>query len=163
MADGFEDLSERIMIVEDLLHWVSCMESPPVICLGTDTGAFGIAPRPLLEIGLHVGGETRIALGPRSAVVRPGTALIVNGHFGYRGTPISGSSHTIWWVSFDVSRSSPIPGLGDAPLLVAGAVREPERLVTRYASAQRLYWQPQQQLHRNVRLKCALLQLFAEL
>jgi AraC-like DNA-binding protein len=160
MPDPCKDLTKTREVLAQAIAWANRLDRLPLAMVCEDRTPFGIQPRPLLEFGFHAEGtETLIELGPLRGVSVPGTVLIVNGHFGYRGTP-SGTLR-ICWVSFDVSQSIPAVGLGETPLLLtaragaASAVLEAHRVALANCRRERAF--------AEVRLKGEVLAFLAAL
>ncbi|NOY82780.1 MAG: helix-turn-helix transcriptional regulator [Kiritimatiellaeota bacterium] len=147
-------------IVRSTLGWLSRLDQSPVVYIAEDRTRVATECRSLLEFGLHSwGAKTDVWVGKRHALSTPGTLLVMNAHFGNRGTPEK--SWRYWCLSLDVSRSSPLPGIAAAPMLSAVSLSDPTSVGRRYEGVAREY--ARRSPVRRERIKGAVLLLFAEL
>ncbi|OGV68050.1 MAG: hypothetical protein A3K19_26975 [Lentisphaerae bacterium RIFOXYB12_FULL_65_16] len=147
-------------ILERTLRWLNHLDKAPVRWIGEDRIRVQTGRSPLLEFGFHSwGSETDLRVGEHRAVSTPGTVIVMNAHFRNYGTPRR--EWRFWCLSFGVNEMSPIDGVGDAPLLCAAPARDVPGIIARYQDVAREYGR-RDALH-DVRLKCAVMMLLAEL
>ncbi|MBT3379125.1 MAG: helix-turn-helix domain-containing protein [Lentisphaerae bacterium] len=151
---------DRIRIIaEEVLSWVSLLPEAPVRYAKEDRLPVNTAPGSLLEFGFHrAGSETLIEVGELRAWSVPNTLVVLNAHFGNRGTPRTNWAY--WCVSLDPRVDFPHPEWLVEPLLLTAPVRHPARLTAQYEAVARQYaWEAG--AHRY-RMKAELLSLLAE-
>mgnify|MGYP000875004966 CR=1 FL=1 len=112
-------MSETCTVLRETLAWANALDVVPVAYLGEDRVPFTVRRRALLEFGLYVGAPPiDLRLGPHSTVVEPGQLITLNAHSGYAGTPLDDRPLSLWWLSFDVAETTPIPGLETRTMLL---------------------------------------------
>jgi len=150
------------MVLRETLAWANALEAVPIAYLDEDRGPFTVRSRALLEFGLYADGPRMdVRLGPHKALLEPGQLVTLNTHSGYAGTPLDDRPLSLWWLSFDVAESAPIPSLDAEAMLLITPVQGTNRLVERYRSAFRLH--RQSQTFQDIRVKCEVLNLLADL
>lgn len=155
-------MSKTCTVLRETLAWANTLDAVPIAYLGEDRGPFTVRRRALLEFGLYVGAPPiDVRLGPHRTVVESGQLITLNTHSGYAGTPLDDRPVSLWWLSFDVAETTPIPGLDSQAMLLTTPMQETSRLVERYRSAFRLY--RHDQTFQNIRVKCEVLNLLADL
>jgi AraC-like DNA-binding protein len=163
MLEFGKNMSKTCNMIENTLAWANRLEALPLRYAGEDRGPFRVKGQALLEFGLYAGGgATHLRLGPHEAVLKPGTLVTLNAHFGYTGSPpLTGPPLSLWWISFAVAEISPILDLDKAPMLLTVPVRNLAQLVERYRSVCRLHKQPQP--FQALRLKSEVVNLLVDL
>lgn len=141
------------------LDWVSREETVPVAYAAEDRVSVHTRPAPLLEFALHSSGsESLIEVAGLQRTSVPGDLVVLNAHFGNRGTPRR--QWGFWCVSLD-DRSCPDRGLARAPLLEVAHLRHPARVQAQFEEVGRVYTHGAET--RSYRLKAEILRLLAEL
>jgi len=162
MSERRKNMSKTCTALRKTLAWANALQELPITHLGEDRIPFAVARRSYLEFGLYTGSPPiDLRLGPHRVILHPGTLVVLNAHFGYTGTPADDRPLSLWWLSFDVSGSSPFPGIADAPLLELAPIHNAARLIEQYQAAFRL--RRGQQPFQPIRLKCGVLSLLADL
>lgn len=160
MPKPSNDLTKTCKLLEETIAWANLLDRLPLVTVCEDLQSFENRGRPLLEFGFHAGGtEMLIELGPHRAVSAPGTVLVINGHFGYRGT--SRETSRICWVSFNVSRSAPVKEVSKTPILLTARATGAERILNAHRAALANY--RRQGIFAEVRLKCEVIGFLAAL
>jgi AraC-like DNA-binding protein len=153
-------MAETCEVIRQALVWVEGLDTVPVTYIAEDTVPNSTRGQPLLEFGLHTSGSAaEVSAGPLRATSVPGTLIVNNGHFGYRGEPKQ--AWCCWVLSLDISRSAPNPDVSLKPLLQVVPVRGVPRLAESYEAIQRAHRRPSPM--QRLRLKAAVLGLLAEL
>lgn len=158
--DGVGHSMDRIrVILEMALDWVSRAEEVPVAYAAEDRVPVDTRPAPLLEFALHTSGsESLIEVAGLRRTSVAGNLVILNAHFGNRGTPRR--QWGFWCLSLD-DRTCPDQTLGRAPLLEVAPLRHPARVLAQLEEVGRVYTHGAET--RAYRLKAEVLRLLAEL
>jgi len=136
-----QNMDKLRIIVETTLSWISALPDVPIRYAKEDRLPVNTAPRTLLEFGFHrEGSGTLLEVQDRRAWSVPNTLVVLNAHFGNRGTPRR--SWAYWCVSVDSREGFPHPEWLEEPLLLTAPVRHPARLTAHYEAVGRQYaWQ----------------------
>jgi AraC-like DNA-binding protein len=146
-------------VLEMALDWVSCVETVPVAYAAEDRVPVNTRPAPLLEFALHTtGSESLIEVAGLRRSSLPGDLVVLNAHFGNRGTPRR--QWGFWCVSLD-ARTCPDAGIARGPFVEVAHLRHPPRVQAQFEEVGRVYTHGSET--RGYRLKAETLRLLAEL
>lgn len=160
MDGKFINMDKIREVIKSTLKWVGLLDRPPVTWIAEDRIRVATSRRPLLEFGFHAWGSAcDVQVGDHHVRSLPGTILVLNAHFGNRGTPTEAWRY--WCMSLDVEAMSPIQGLARAPFLCWDMVRDSTPIIERYRAVAQEYRRPGPT--GDVRLKSSVLLLLSEL
>lgn len=113
------------------MDWLTALEQTPVQYVGENTGRMATREGPLLEVAYQASGvETEVVAGGEVVTSRPGTLMVLNGHFGNHATPDGRWSYLC--LSLIVGAADEMAGVGDRPFVWSAEIGEAPALVRRY-------------------------------
>ena len=131
-----KDLDKIRGLLWATLDWLSLIEPIPLAYIDEDRTRVATSPKAYLEFGLHSwGSASDLRVGPHRRLSMPGTLVVMNAHFGNRGTP---RQHwRFWCLSFAVTSAAPVRNLERTPLLLTAPLRDPASCGEKFALAAR--------------------------